>query len=419
MKDSDIKGTGNSRYLKSSLEGITTWEQFRNALAAGTLPVDLNGINPDGFQQLGDPLNKATLLKDATASLLGLGTSAVPDDAFLVLALGSGYYGYRVKVQLADGTPVEGATLTGISALPGSSLVTGADGIVVGRSSSASVTIGCTSPYIDQKAPAAQTVTKTGTITDVTLTLSNNTEIQTINSSKTARISPLAKTLDITAVGGGGGGGGRLDWKAVSNYRISYTASGGGGGGYAETVTAHPLSNNKKIDITVGSGGSPGDYVYSESAPGLYGGTGGTTVVKIDNTVICTANGGKGGRGGKSQSDIPLGGDGNGAGGRGGYGERNYDGGPGVAGSKYIFDDQSLGLAGGGGGGGGNSSGYNTENVGGAPNGGNGYRSGDGSIPAEAGAAMGGGGGGGSAQNSSTYNSKSGGAGGAYLRFHF
>ncbi len=82
MKDFIIKGNGNSRYLKSSLEGITTWEQFRAALAAGTLPIDLNGINPEGFQQLGDPLNKATLLKDDTAALLGLGTDAVPDDAW-------------------------------------------------------------------------------------------------------------------------------------------------------------------------------------------------------------------------------------------------------------------------------------------------------------------------------------------------
>lgn len=86
MKDSVIKGNGNSRYLKSSLKGITTWEQFRDALAAGTLPVDLNGINPEGFQQLGDPLNKVTLLKDATAGLYGKDNTAVPDDMLDVLS---------------------------------------------------------------------------------------------------------------------------------------------------------------------------------------------------------------------------------------------------------------------------------------------------------------------------------------------
>ena len=86
MKDSVIKGTGNSRYLKSSLEGITTWEQFRAALAAGTLPVDLNGINPEGFQQLGDPLNKVTHLKDGTAEKYGMDNTAVPDDVLDVLS---------------------------------------------------------------------------------------------------------------------------------------------------------------------------------------------------------------------------------------------------------------------------------------------------------------------------------------------
>lgn len=35
--------------------------------------------------QAGDPLNKATLLKDATAALFGLGTDAVPDDALAYL----------------------------------------------------------------------------------------------------------------------------------------------------------------------------------------------------------------------------------------------------------------------------------------------------------------------------------------------
>lgn len=88
MKDFVIKGNGNSRYLKSSLEGITTWEQFRAALAAGTLPVDLNGINPEGFQQLGDPLNKVTLLKDATAAKFGKDTGAVPDDVLDILSAG-------------------------------------------------------------------------------------------------------------------------------------------------------------------------------------------------------------------------------------------------------------------------------------------------------------------------------------------
>lgn len=97
MQDSIIKGTGNSRYLKSSLEGITTWEQFRAALLAGTLPIDLNGVNADGFQQLGDPLNKATLLKDATAKQFGLTASAVPDDVLSYLGQYAEYWWKYVR----------------------------------------------------------------------------------------------------------------------------------------------------------------------------------------------------------------------------------------------------------------------------------------------------------------------------------
>lgn len=158
--------------------------------------------------QEGTPLNKASLLKDSTAALLGLGTDAVPDDAFVALVLGQGVYGYRVKVQLADGTPVKGSTVTGIEPLTGSTLVTGEDGVVLGKSTSASVTISCISPYIDQKAPASQSIASTGTITDVTLTLANNTDVLTIMSSQTinTKFSKLCTTFDICAVGGGENG---------------------------------------------------------------------------------------------------------------------------------------------------------------------------------------------------------------------
>lgn len=79
MRDSIIKNTGNSRYLKSAISAATTWEQFRAALIAGTLPIDLNGINTAGWQQVGDALNKANLLSDATvAALNAFLTSTLP-----------------------------------------------------------------------------------------------------------------------------------------------------------------------------------------------------------------------------------------------------------------------------------------------------------------------------------------------------
>ena len=89
MQDGIINGTGNSRYLKTIsgfLSLYPTYEAFAQALIAGTLPVDLNGKNPDGWAQQGTPLNKANLLTDATAALVGLGAEANPDEMFATLA---------------------------------------------------------------------------------------------------------------------------------------------------------------------------------------------------------------------------------------------------------------------------------------------------------------------------------------------
>lgn len=58
------------------------------AMVAGIFPVDFNGINNDGWTQLGTLLNKANLLSDTVISTLGLstGVNSTPNDAFNVLA---------------------------------------------------------------------------------------------------------------------------------------------------------------------------------------------------------------------------------------------------------------------------------------------------------------------------------------------
>ena len=89
MQDAIALGTGNSRYLKSVsgfMSLYPTYEDFVSALVAGTLPIDLNGVNPDGWAQQGTPLDKASLLTDATAALADLGSDATPNDMLAVLA---------------------------------------------------------------------------------------------------------------------------------------------------------------------------------------------------------------------------------------------------------------------------------------------------------------------------------------------
>lgn len=72
MKDSIIKGTGNSRKLRTSLPEGTTWEEALQLLIAGEFPIDLAGIDPDGFDVVGTPLNVQNLLSHEVETLLGL-----------------------------------------------------------------------------------------------------------------------------------------------------------------------------------------------------------------------------------------------------------------------------------------------------------------------------------------------------------
>lgn len=88
MQDAMIKGTGNSRYLKAPedlLARYPTWQDAAAAMIAGTFEFDLNGLNPNGWTQLGTNMNKANVLTDATATSLGLTSAATPNDAFAAL----------------------------------------------------------------------------------------------------------------------------------------------------------------------------------------------------------------------------------------------------------------------------------------------------------------------------------------------
>ena len=73
MQDGILKGTGNSRYLKSIADFLTqypTYEDMVAALVAGTLPIDLDGINTAGWSQVPTYLNKANLLSDTTETAI-------------------------------------------------------------------------------------------------------------------------------------------------------------------------------------------------------------------------------------------------------------------------------------------------------------------------------------------------------------
>lgn len=115
MKDGIIKGTGNSRYLKSvpnALSLYPTYASFMNALVAGNFPIDLNGLNLGGWNNPGTPLNKATFLKDNTAAIYGLGTDAVPDDVFAWLGKYNQYWWRRYPIEKGAGVEKQIAAIS-------------------------------------------------------------------------------------------------------------------------------------------------------------------------------------------------------------------------------------------------------------------------------------------------------------------
>jgi hypothetical protein len=72
-----------------------TWEDFRDALRTGLVPIDLNGFNAAGWTALGTALNKANLLSDTTAAKIaaafGIDTPETPNEALSGMAVSSDY----------------------------------------------------------------------------------------------------------------------------------------------------------------------------------------------------------------------------------------------------------------------------------------------------------------------------------------
>lgn len=103
MKDMVTNGTGNSRYLKTSLASGTTWESALAMLREGTFPIDLNGLNKGGITQLGSAYSKANVLPDDTCEALGLDPeTAEPKDAFEPLLDPIGNIQYTMRDMLGD-----------------------------------------------------------------------------------------------------------------------------------------------------------------------------------------------------------------------------------------------------------------------------------------------------------------------------
>lgn len=388
MQDGIINGNGDSRFLKSAITEATTWEQFKAMLIAGTLPIDLNGINAVGWQQLATALCKATLFSDSTAALLGLPTTAVPNDALIVLFLkGKNSALLRLTIKDTKGNPVvAGIKVNGIVAEDGVSPVyTNEFGFVQGFTTAQNTTVS-TQAYKDLASTSKVIATKTGSIVvaEMQLTSEPTSGKANVTSSTIFEFSPYVKSIDFGAVGGGGRGG-----DGLSSAYTGMSGGGGGGGGEVKNLLNHiPTKNTEnRYSITIGAK------------------NGGSTLVSHNNISILVAQGGgTGGYGG----DVRAPGGSSASGGSGGFsagytGNTLYQAQAGKDGAM-LFDGTGPFGAGGGGGGA-----FERNFASGAPGGNSGggrgasWSDGGGSSPS-AGSAYGAGGGGGaySAQYATT-----------------
>ena len=290
MQDSIIKGTGNSRYLKSVAAFLTqypTYADFAAALAAGTLPVELNGINEEGFQQLGTALNKENLLKDTTAALYGLGTDAVPDDVFARIAKMLGGFLVKVNIQVAGVAAGAGVSVTGMTGINGEALVTDSSGSVTGLLHSKTVTITVDTSTLEEvdilQAENTFTIdTNYAAYIETTINLQPAAQgFVLVDTSKTVKFSNAVETVDLFLVGGGKGGNAAI----VSDGGIA----NGGKGGNKTTQLAVPLGVVKNVVCVIGAGGAGGSIPSTTTTKTANGASGGDTTAVVNGSTYTAA----------------------------------------------------------------------------------------------------------------------------------
>lgn len=235
-------------------------------------------------------------LKSYTKQLLSLPDSAIPDDAFMALVVGTDSRAYRVTVKYPNNTPAIGFTISGLSAIPNASLVTNKDGIAMGKSSNTTVSITVEKKYDDILAKTVS-VTSTGTITDVTIILEYDRANKTVRSSGKlpTNVSALCTGIEYVLVAGGGSGGYSL--RSAGAYSAPSAGGSGGGGGNAVKDTLQ-FAPNADIDIIIGAGGPepPRNLpsIIDERKP-TQGSSGGNSQLLLGTTVLKSVTGGGGG----------------------------------------------------------------------------------------------------------------------------
>ena len=214
MQDSVIAGTGNSRYIRSSVPADATLAEIITMLRAGVFPIDMAGTNAAGYTVMGTPLNKASLLNDATVTALGLGSDATPTQALLALIAliadkldadqGSGNSGKLMGVD-SNGdveyiTPATSVTQNGTDPVTGGAVYTAISRVLSETSATLS------SANWAGSGPYTQTVTISGYAATANTRVDASCDSATLESLRDAGVSELyvsnsSGTLTVTCMG--------------------------------------------------------------------------------------------------------------------------------------------------------------------------------------------------------------------------
>lgn len=211
MKDLQTKGTGNSRFLKTSLAEGITWEQALAMLRAGTFPVDFNGFNQEGIETLGTLMKKSNILTDELATALGL-TQDDPTilDVFTKL---------KELVATAQST-ANSAKTTANAALPKSGGTM--TGNLVLKGDPTSNLMAATKQYVDSSGTPAELRVTTNAGVTVTASLSGKTVSATADSSGLAILKiPGFGTWTVSATINGVSISIDYEIKAIAQYELA------------------------------------------------------------------------------------------------------------------------------------------------------------------------------------------------------
>ena len=369
-------------------------------------------------EQVEGAYTQQQILADSTKTMFGLGTDAVPDDAFKALSAavvedGKGLL--LISAMDASGNhfgfvsvSVDGAIKT-LNEFGFYAVSVDAGSYTISIANELFYSFNTTSMTVDVVAGKITPVVFFGTV--------KSSGVAKILYSADIMIPTSITSADLFVVGGGGSGGTTNGFSSSStNF---FNAAGGGAGGHTASVFNKNLSG-KKLKCLIGAGGT--------ASTNGSGNKGGSTSVSVGNEVICEAEGGEGGQAnqpgsggsgggrfekGDSTDASVVGGNGGSNGSDGDLAYGTYGRGQGT--TTRAFGEPTGELYAGGGGGAGlyvkTSSSYNAKGGnGGAGGGGNGNAKKTGNVIANSGTNNTGSGGGG-AVTTSEYTPQSGAGG--------